>query len=219
STPLMPIIFLLSAIVSGIAMLTLVYQVTMWATHRSVSTVCMKMLLRYLWYFLIIAVCLELLEIVTLGYEDAEEWAVIAPLLTDKLAFSFLGLQMILGALIPLVLLTVAVLLEKYLHDRTRNTLAFITSSLLLVQVLAMRWNVVIGGQLFSKSFSGYREAYRPEFLEKEGIGPAILIMVMPFVLMAIIRKLVPIFRDLSEDEEAEMREETTREMIGASRM
>ena len=37
-----------------------------------------------------------------------------------------------------------------------------------------MRWNVVIGGQMFSKSMRGFREAYVPGLFEKEGILAAI---------------------------------------------
>ena len=36
-----------------------------------------------------------------------------------------------------------------------------------------MRWNVVIGGQLFSKSFLGYT-TYKLEFATREGLLPAI---------------------------------------------
>jgi predicted membrane protein len=53
-----------------------------------------------------------------------------------------------------------------------RNTLAMVSSLLLLMQVLAMRWNVVIGGQMFSKSMRGFREIYVPGLFEKEGILP-----------------------------------------------
>ena len=37
-----------------------------------------------------------------------------------------------------------------------RKTMYFIVSLLVLIGVYSMRWNVVIGGQLFSKSFAGF---------------------------------------------------------------
>ena len=37
-----------------------------------------------------------------------------------------------------------------------------------LIGILAMRWNVVIGGQLFSKSFLGYT-TYKMGFATREG--------------------------------------------------
>ena len=43
-----------------------------------------------------------------------------------------------------------------------------------------MRWNVVIGGQLFSKSFLGYT-TYKMEFATREGLFTAILLLALPF--------------------------------------
>jgi predicted membrane protein len=80
---------------------------------------------------------------------------------------------------------------------RNRNMIAFFSSMLLLLQVFAMRWNVVIGGQMFSKSMSGFREAYVPEMFAKEGILAAALILFIPFVLLVIFEKVLPTFRHL----------------------
>ena len=38
-----------------------------------------------------------------------------------------------------------------------------------MIGIFAMRWNVVIGGQLFSKSFLGYT-TYKMEFVTREGL-------------------------------------------------
>jgi predicted membrane protein len=54
-----------------------------------------------------------------------------------------------------------------------------------------MRWNVVIGGQLFSKSFLGYT-TYKMDFATREGLLPAILLMLLPFALLAVLVKLLP---------------------------
>jgi predicted membrane protein len=54
-----------------------------------------------------------------------------------------------------------------------------------------MRWNVVIGGQLFSKSFLGYT-TYKLDFATREGLLPAIIFMVLPFVILAVLVKLLP---------------------------
>jgi predicted membrane protein len=148
----------------------------------------------WLWLFMIITVSLELLEIITLAYERAEEWEVIYPLLTTKLAFSFISVQLIIGSLIPFILLLIAVTMNRYLDDRVANTLSFTASLLLLLQVFAMRWNVVIGGQLISKSGRGYRSAYEPALFEREGILVAILIFAMPFIVLIILDRILPIF-------------------------
>lgn len=194
STPLMPIIFLCSAIVSGIAMVILLYQIGTKFSGRKIDAPCMQSLARWLWLFVIMSVTLELLEIMTLAYEAAEEWTIIGPLLGDQLAFSFIGIQLILGALVPIILLGIVVLMSRYLTDQIRNTLCFVASLLLLLQVFAMRWNVVIGGQIFSKSLRGFRESHTPELFAKEGIAMAILIFVLPLVFIALFNRFLPVF-------------------------
>ena len=62
---------------------------------------------------------------------------------------------------------------------------------LTLIGIFAMRWNVVIGGQLFSKSFLGYT-TYKMGFATREGLLPAILIMVLPFVILAVLLRMLP---------------------------
>jgi len=193
STPLMPVIFLLSAAVSGIALLILLYQVVSKLQRRPVVQETVQGLARWLWFFLIITVTLELLEIIMLAYEHSEEWAIISQLLTTRLSFSFMSVQMIIGSLIPFILLAVVVMMNRYLHERVRNTLTFFASLLLLVQVLSMRWNVVIGGQLLSKSFRGLRSAYEPHIFGREGILMAIGLFVAPFVLLYLFDRVLPI--------------------------
>ncbi|MHC4607874.1 MAG: NrfD/PsrC family molybdoenzyme membrane anchor subunit, partial [Planctomycetota bacterium] len=156
STPLMPIIFLFSAITSGIAMMVVLYQALMKLEGRPIVAECVQSLCRWLWLFAVITVTLELLEIITLAYERNEEWMVIGPLLGGKLAFSFIGIQLVFGSLIPIILLGIVVLMRPFLTSPLRNTVAFVASLILLIQVLAMRWNVVIGGQMFSKSLRGF---------------------------------------------------------------
>jgi Ni/Fe-hydrogenase subunit HybB-like protein len=195
STPLMPIIFLFSAMVSGIALLVVLYQTVMKLKGLPIERATIAAMGRWLWLFLIMTLTLELLEIMTLSYERAEEWTVVSYLLTHQLSISFISLQMVLGGLIPFILLMLAVLMDRHLTDAVRNTLAMVASLLLLLQVLSMRWNVVIGGQLFSKSMRGFRETYHPGMFEKEGVLAAVLIFVIPFVLLAVFERVLPTVR------------------------
>jgi predicted membrane protein len=66
-----------------------------------------------------------------------------------------------------------------------------VACSLTMVGIFAMRWNVVIGGQLFSKSFLGYT-SYKVDFVTREGLLPAILLMLLPFVIFVVLVKLLP---------------------------
>jgi len=209
STPLMPIIFIFSAVVSGIAALIVMYQVAMKLKGLVIDRNCIDTMCGWLWMFLMITASLELLELVTLSYEKAEEWEIIGQLLGGPLSFSFLGLQMIVGVLIPFILLMIIVLLRENMGDRVANTLSFTAATLLLIQVFAMRWNVVIGGQMISKSLAGLREAYKPELFGKEGIMAAIGIMIVPFVIIFIAEWLLPMFR-YSEEQTEKLSENTT---------
>ncbi|MFQ5484589.1 MAG: hypothetical protein ACE5DO_04550, partial [Desulfobacterales bacterium] len=72
-----------------------------------------------------------------------------------------------------------------------------IASLLILFGVFMMRWNVVIGGQAFSLSFSGfmhYNLPIIPHSIDtfKEGLFGAVLVMVMPFFIFWVINKIVP---------------------------
>ena len=55
-----------------------------------------------------------------------------------------------------------------------------------------MRWNVVIGGQLFSKSFLGYT-TYKLGLIDREGLLVAIVLTVLPlFILWGLVKLLPP---------------------------
>ncbi len=193
STPLMPVIFLMSAIVSGIAILIVAYALVMKLKGRAPDDTCMQSLCSFLWGFFIIDVTLELLELLTMAYEGEESWGIIAQLIGGKLQLSYVALQFAVCSTIPLVLLGVVTLAK--LKESTRNTLGIISSMLLLIQVLAMRWNVVIGGQLFSKSLRGFT-SYYPSFLGREGLLVALILFALPFVTMYIAYLILPYWEE-----------------------
>lgn len=193
STPLMPVIFLLSAAVSGIAMLIVLYQALSKVKGRPADQACVAALARWLWFFLILTLTLELLEIIVMAYERSESWLIISELLSTRLQFSYVTVQMIVGGLIPLILLGVAVLMNRYLHERLRNTLATVAALLCLLQVFAMRWNIVVGGQLLSKSLRGLRSPYEPELFGREGVLMAIALVIIPFVILWVFDRLLGI--------------------------
>jgi predicted membrane protein len=66
-----------------------------------------------------------------------------------------------------------------------------IAGCLTLVGVFAMRWNVVIGGQLFSKSLLGYT-TYTLHYGSREGLAMAIFLTILPFGILLVLAKLLP---------------------------
>ena len=94
-----------------------------------------------------------------------------------RLWYSQVVLQIILGTLVPLLLLAATQLFR--LAEATRRAMYVTAGGLILVGIFAMRWNVVIGGQLFSKSFLGYT-TYKLDFVTREGLLPAIALLLLP---------------------------------------
>ena len=73
----------------------------------------------------------------------------------------------------------------------TAYMICLLLGVLTLIGIFAMRWNVVIGGQLFSKSFLGYT-TYKMAFATREGLGVAIVLLILPFVILAGLVRLLP---------------------------
>ena len=116
-------------------------------------------------------------------------------------------LRVVAKALIPFVLLMIIVLLDKSMSDKVINTLSMMASVLLLVQVMAMRWNVVIGGQMISKSLAGLREPFRLELFGKEGLMVGTALLVLPIVIVFVAEWLLPMFKH-SEEQTRKLQEE-----------
>ena len=54
-----------------------------------------------------------------------------------------------------------------------------------------MRWNVVIGGQLFSKSLQGLT-TYRLELVSYEGILGTVFLLLLPIFVLFVLVKILP---------------------------
>ncbi len=193
STPLMFIIFIFSAIVSGIAVLIFLYQFVKWLKKIPFNQKTLETMARFLWGFMIIAVVLEVMEVLSLAYEQTERWSVLKGLLLGKLYVTYVILQLLVCSLLPFFLLSFACLVR--LPQKLFNGLVFASSVLLLCQVLLMRWNVVIGGQLLSKSYRGFT-SYLPGIAGKEGLVVAALIFIVPFLLLRQFDKVFPFFEE-----------------------
>ena len=122
-------------------------------------------------------------------YEADESFRTLDFMVHTRLFTSQIVLQIVIGTLIPLALLGIVQL--RRFGPRLRTRIYVAAAVLTLVGIFAMRWNVVIGGQLFSKSFLGYT-TYKMGFATREGLLPAILLMLLPFGLLAGLVRLLP---------------------------
>jgi Ni/Fe-hydrogenase subunit HybB-like protein len=188
STPMMPIVFLFSAIVSGVALVMLMYLVMTWYRKVPVDMRCLDTIARYLLYAFVIDLSLELLDLAHRIYEADESFKTLDFMVHTRLFLSQIVLQIVVGTLVPIALLASARMAR---NARVRRAVYSAAGILTLVGIFAMRWNVVIGGQLFSKSFLGYT-TYKLEFATREGLGISIVLLVLPFALLAGLVRLLP---------------------------
>ena len=196
SSVLMPIVFLMSAIVSGIAMVIFLYMVLTALRKEPLDMLCLDTVTSYLFYAVIVDFSLEALDFIHRLYESEESVGILAKLITDKLFMSLLVLQILLGMLIPLGILVLAK--ARQFNEDMRKMLYFTAVILIQLGIFATRWNVVIGGQLFSKSFRGLM-TYKMEVMGIEGLLASLGLLALPFVIFAVLVRLLPTKRLAAE--------------------
>src|SRR5574337_1089751 len=119
-TPLMPVIFIMSAVVSGIALCMLTYIVTMELRKllarrrrtqpgmryqsmeeiKGVEVSVIKMTAKYLLSFLVAAISLELLDLIFRGYTAVKSWDVLRKVIYERDFFDIFVMQYGIGNLV-----------------------------------------------------------------------------------------------------------------------
>jgi hypothetical protein len=164
-------------------------MITAWWRERRFDMACLDTVARYLFYAFVIDFSLEMLDLVHRIYEADESFRALDFMVKTRLWTSQVLLQIMIGTLLPLAMLA-AVQLFRF-SNRARQRMYGAAGVLTLIGIFAMRWNVVIGGQLFSKSFLGYT-TYKMAFATKEGLLPALALMILPFVFLFVLIQLLP---------------------------
>ena len=186
---LMPIIFIMSAMVSGIALCVFNYMVLTWLRRRPIDMRCLDKMGMFLFYALVVDAAIEALDWIHRVYSAEEGFQVIRYMMSEKLFYTLNLGQAAMGTVTPLLLLGLLQLAARRVADATRRRMYFASAALILVGVLAMRWNVVIGGQFFSKSLRGVM-SYKMEFAGLEGWYMAALLLSLPFIILTVMIKL-----------------------------
>jgi Ni/Fe-hydrogenase subunit HybB-like protein len=186
---LMPVVFLFSAIVSGIALVLLLYMIISMSRGEPMDMRCLDRLADFLLYSLIVDFSLEMLDFIHRLYQSEESIKILSELINTKLFTSLIVVQIIIGTLIPLFLL----LLTKFftVQDELRRLIYFCSAILIQIGIFSTRWNVVIGGQLFSKSFRGLT-VYKIGLFGVEGLMTAIGFLILPFLILYLLTKILP---------------------------
>jgi len=189
STPLMPIIFLFSAMASGIAGVLLLYMILSAYRNKDTDMKCLDTIGKFFLTALVLAFSLEMLETIQQIYEAEEHFDILSLLVQGKLYFSVFFVQLLMGSLIPMFLLGLIQLTD--LPEKVRKAFYAASATFCLIGIFAMRWNVVIGGQFFSKSLRGFT-TYKLELVGREGLLSAVVVMILPFVILAALIYLLP---------------------------
>lgn len=131
-TALLPVLFLNGAIISGIAMVML-FSVT------KENTELLSKLGRFVAWLIILEIGMIFSEVIMLLNGGTESAAVAKFLLSGKIGGLFLGLEIIIGAIVPVVIL---------LRARATVFSQAVASLLILIGIFTMRYVIVVGGQL-----------------------------------------------------------------------
>src|SRR5215475_8953485 len=139
STPLMPIVFLFSAMVSGIALVLLMYMVTCRLRSSLIDMRCLDTIAKYLFYTFVIDFTLEMLDLIHRIYEADESFRSLDFMVHTRLFLSQIVLQIFLGTLTPLALLALTQLAP--FSDAARKRMYALAATLTIIGIFAMRWN------------------------------------------------------------------------------
>ncbi len=171
SSVLIPVVFLFSAIVSGIALILVLYMLSCLVRGKEIDMSCTDKLASFLLYALIVDFSLEMLDFIHRLYTAEESIKILSQMISSRLFLSLVVLQILLGTLLPMLSLA---LVSPAFRTRSRALLQmpaelrrliyFAAALLIQMGIFSTRWNVVIGGQLFSKSLRGLT-VYKMELL------------------------------------------------------
>ena len=145
NTPINPILFLVSAMVSGLALMVIILKIRAHyleqdAVHEAADVRITHTLLTMMYLFLIVEIFLMACDIAVLAHSRKDEYEMFQLLTQGNWAPLFLGVELTLGGLIPLILLSVK---RIRLHPAGQ----WVACSLILCGILAMRIIIVVGGQ------------------------------------------------------------------------
>jgi Ni/Fe-hydrogenase subunit HybB-like protein len=195
ASPMMPVIFLFSAIVSGVGLLIVIYNLVCFVKKIPMDRVAMDKLGEFLLYVTLLDLTLEAMELIHMYYASEESIDIIKVLIADKLFFSLIEVQVIFGTVVPILLLSIT--RAGFIKEFAQRRMIYLASGLMvMIGVFAMRWNVVIGGQLFSKSLYGFK-IYDMTWIGKESAGMAIALFILPFLILSVLLYFLPPWEDM----------------------
>jgi len=145
NSSMLPLLFLISAVVSGTAFMILVYAC--WCRLRgqgidasSQNGRLLLSLARILGWVLLVDLVLTAVEILVASVSDQESRLAVSQLVRGDLALPFLGVEVVLGKIVPLVLL--------FWPGLRKTSVVLLASALIVAGILLMRLDLVRVGEL-----------------------------------------------------------------------
>lgn len=193
SSDLMPVVFLFSAIISGVALLIVLYVVSCWLRRIAIDSACLKGLAYTVWGFIMVALVLEGLEFANIVYKGREGVEMIIAYVNGPLLIPYFVLQFGIGAILPLLWLSY--MIWRGTTGKALITGVTLSACLVLLSVFMMRWNVVIGGQEISKTGRGLLD-YPLQVFGREGLLVAALLLLAPLATLFGLTRFFPPWED-----------------------
>jgi len=134
-------------------------------------------------------------------YESEESINILSQMISNRLFISLIITQVLLGTLVPMV--SIAMARFGRAPSELKRMLYFVAAILVQVGIFSTRWNVVIGGQLFSKSLRGLT-VYKVEVFGLEGVLVSMALLITPFIILYVLTKILPPWPPGEEDMERE---------------
>lgn len=160
NTPLFPIIFVVSALVSGTALLIAMYVIQRKARGKSVDLAMIKGLAVLMIFFLVIDLSFEFYEFLVAGLSmKPTKMAVLDVMFTGPMAWSFWGVQIFIGAVVPIFLV---------FSKRTNQSVKALTLAAILVVIgiVGVRFNIVVPTQIVQSMKGLPAGSYFPNWVE-----------------------------------------------------
>ena len=189
STVMMPVIFLFSAIVSGIALVMVLYMIVSYIRKVKIDMPCLDTVGKYLFYVLILDFSLESLDQVHRIYEAEESFDILHVLVNGKLYITLFIMQIGIGMVLPMVGL--GIIQVARVKEKIRKIIYFFTGFMVLTGIFLMLCNVLNGGHIFSKSFHGFTN-FKLGLVGSEGLFMTIVWIALPFIVLAFLLWLMP---------------------------
>lgn len=196
SSDLMPVIFLLSAIGSGVGLLIVLYVIVSKFRNTPTADDTMRGLLYVLFTAITVVMVIEGLELLEIFYKAREGVETVRALILGPI-WAGMAIQWVMSVF---VLAVTSALLLYDVHGKRLVNWLFLSGLAMMIGVLAMRWNVVIGGQELSKTMKGLL-TYYPEMFGRESLFVVGIISICPYITLWLVTKLLPPWEEKNEPE------------------